>query len=67
MPFSVSVRDRMMYSHTFVFDDGVPFTTGCTSVVDVTFEGATLGDYDVLIDICLAQQLLRKVSMCIQT
>ena len=31
MPFSVTVKDRMMYSHTFTFDDGVPFTTGCTA------------------------------------
>eukprot|EP00041_Stephanoeca_diplocostata_P018889 m.399790 g.399790 ORF g.399790 m.399790 type:complete len:154 (-) comp21155_c0_seq4:1520-1981(-) len=61
MPFAVRVRDRMMYSHTFVFDDGVPFTTGCTSVVDVTFEGAELGKFDVLIDICLAQRLLRQI------
>ena len=61
MPYSVAVRDRMMYSHTFTFDDGVPFITGCTSVVTATFEGAALGPYDVLIDILLAQKLLREV------
>ena len=59
MPFAVSVKDRMMYSHTFVFEDGQPFTTGCTSVATVTIEGSTLGPYDILIDICLAQQLLK--------
>ena len=29
-----------MYSHTFTFDDGRPFTTGCTSVVTATLEGS---------------------------
>jgi hypothetical protein len=38
MPFEVSVKDRMMYSHTFVFGDGVPFTTGCTAVVTASIE-----------------------------
>ena len=61
MPYSVAVKDRMMYSHTFVFGDGVPFTTGCTSVVTATFEGATLGQFEVLIDILVAQKLLREV------
>ena len=61
MPFSVSVKDRMMYSHTFTFDDGVPFTTGCTAVVSATFEGASLGPHDILIDILVAQQMLREV------
>ncbi|EOD25832.1 hypothetical protein EMIHUDRAFT_205999 [Emiliania huxleyi CCMP1516] len=61
MPFSVCVKDRMMYSHTFTFDDGVPFTTGCTAVVTATFEGAALGPYDILIDILVAQKLLREV------
>jgi len=61
MPFSVCVKDRMMYSHTFTFDDGVPFTTGCTAVVTATFEGAALGPYDILIDILVAQRLLREV------
>jgi len=50
-----------MYSHTFTFDDGVPFTTGCTAVVTATFEGAALGPYDILIDILVAQRLLREV------
>ena len=59
MPFAVTVQDRCMYSHTFTFGDGVPFTTGCTSVVSVTIEGPSLGPFDVLIDICVAQQLLR--------
>ena len=49
-----------MYSHTFTFDDGVPFTTGCTSVVSATLEGSALGPYDILIDILVAQQLLRE-------
>ena len=49
-----------MYSHTFVFDDGKPFTTGCTSVTTVTIEGETLGPYDILIDICVAQRLLKE-------
>ena len=49
-----------MYSHTFVFDDGQPFTTGCTSVTTVTIEGETLGPYDILIDICVAQRLLKE-------
>ena len=61
MPFSVCVKDRMMYSHTFTFDDGVPFTTGCTAVVSATFEGLALGPYDILIDILVAQRLLREV------
>ena len=61
MPFSVTVKDRMMYSHTFTFDDGVPFTTGCTAVVSATFEGASLGPHDILIDIVVAQQMLREV------
>jgi len=61
MPFSVCVKDRMMYSHTFTFDDGVPFTTGCTAVVTATFEGPALGPYDILIDILVAQRLLREV------
>ena len=61
MPFSVCVKDRMMYSHTFVFEDGVPFTTGCTSVVTATFEGPALGPFEVLIDILVAQRLLREV------
>ena len=52
-----------MYAHTFVFGDGVPFTTGCTSVVTATFEGRELGPYDVLIDILEAQKLLREVMM----
>ena len=60
MPFSVCVKDRMMYSHTFTFDDGVPFTTGCTSVVSATIEGSALGPFDILMDICVAQQLLRE-------
>lgn len=60
MPFAVCVKDRMMYSHTFTFDDGVPFTTGCTSVVSATFEGNVLGPYDILIDILVAQKLLRE-------
>ena len=59
--YSVSVTDRMMYSHTFVFDDGKPFTTGCTSVVTASFEGKSLGPYDILIDIVVAQKLLREV------
>ena len=42
MPYSVCVKDRFMYSHTFTFDDGVPFTTGCTSVVSAVLEGNTL-------------------------
>lgn len=50
-----------MYSHTFTFEDGNPFTTGCTSVVTATIEGDTLGPYDVLVDICVAQKLLREV------
>jgi len=61
--YSVSVTDRMMYAHTFTFGDGVPFTTGCTSVVTATFEGRELGPYDVLIDILEAQKLLRAVMM----
>ena len=60
MPYAVSVKDRMMYSHTFVFEDNQPFTTGCTSVATVTIEGNTLGPFDILIDICVAQQLLRE-------
>lgn len=60
MPFSVAVKDRLMYSHTFTFDDGVPFTTGCTSVVTASLEGPSLGPHDILIDICVAQQLLRE-------
>ena len=59
MPYAVTVKDRCMYSHTFTFGDGVPFTTGCTSVVSVTIEGPSLGPFDVLIDICVAQSLLR--------
>ena len=50
-----------MYAHTFTFDDGVPFTTGCTSVVTATLEGSELGPYDILIDIVVAQSLLREV------
>jgi 6-pyruvoyl-tetrahydropterin synthase len=61
MAYSVSVKDRMMYSHTFTFDDGKPFTTGCTSVVTATLEGDALGPFDILIDIMVAQQLLREV------
>ena len=52
-----------MYAHTFLFDDGVPFTTGCTSVVTATVEGKELGPYDILIDIIVAQKLLREVMM----
>ena len=62
MPFAVSVKDRMMYSHTFVFDDGKPFTTGCTSVTTVTIEGETLGPYDILIDICVAQRRRKEAG-----
>jgi 6-pyruvoyl-tetrahydropterin synthase len=61
MPYAVSVKDRMMYSHTFTFDDGKPFTTGCTAVVTATLEGSKLGPYDILIDILEAQRLLREV------
>uniref|UniRef100_A0A6U5FYV4 6-pyruvoyltetrahydropterin synthase n=1 Tax=Calcidiscus leptoporus TaxID=127549 RepID=A0A6U5FYV4_9EUKA len=60
MPYSISVKDRMMYSHTFTFGDGVPFTTGCTSVVTATLEGEALGPHEILIDILVAQQLLRE-------
>jgi hypothetical protein len=38
MPFEVAVKDRMMYAHTFVFGDGVPFMTGCTAVVTASIE-----------------------------
>jgi hypothetical protein len=41
MPFEVAVKDRMMYAHTFVFGDGVPFTTGCTAVVTASIEVRT--------------------------
>ena len=61
MAYAVSVKDRMMYSHTFTFEDGKPFTTGCTAVVTATLEGAELGPFDVLIDILVAQELLREV------
>ena len=46
-----------MYSHTFTFDDGKPFTTGCTAVVTATLEGKELGPYDILIDIIVAQNI----------
>ena len=59
--WSVSVKDRMMYSHTFTFDDGKPFTTGCTAVVTATLEGKELGPYAILIDIIVAQNILREV------
>lgn len=58
MPYTVSVRDRCMYSHTLRFGSAAPFRTGCTAVVDATFEGTSLGADDVLIDITLAQCVL---------
>lgn len=61
MPYSVSVKNRMMYAHTFTFEDGMPFTTGCTAVVTATLEGDRLGPYDILIDITVAQRLLAEV------
>lgn len=59
--YFVSVTDRCMYSHTFQFGNGEPFTTGCTAVVEAKLFGPTLGPGEILIDICLAQRLLREV------
>lgn len=50
-----------MYSHTFYFGDQKPFTTGCTAVVEVKIFGRSLGKDDVLLDICVAQRLLRDI------
>jgi hypothetical protein len=64
MPFSVSVRERCMYSHSLRFGDGEAFRTGCTAVVDATFGGDSLSTPDgVLIDITVAQAALRQVLL----
>ena len=55
MPYTVTVRDRCMYSHTLKFGDGDGFRTGCTAVVDAVFTGGALTDDGVLIDITVAQ------------
>ncbi|KAJ1451037.1 hypothetical protein M885DRAFT_621132 [Pelagophyceae sp. CCMP2097] len=57
MPFSVSVRERCMYSHTLRFGSGAPFRTGCTAVVDAIFTGDALGADGILIDITAAQRV----------
>lgn len=61
MPFTVTVRDRCMYSHSLRFGSDPPFRTGCTAVVDVTFAGERLTSDGVLVDITVAQAVLREV------
>jgi 6-pyruvoyl-tetrahydropterin synthase len=61
MPYTVRVRDRCMYSHSLKFGDDAPFRTGCTAVVDATFTGPTLTADGVLVDITVAQAVLREV------
>mmetsp|Transcript_84055 Transcript_84055/g.213978 ORF Transcript_84055/g.213978 Transcript_84055/m.213978 type:complete len:210 (-) Transcript_84055:185-814(-) len=58
--YFIGVTDRCMYSHTFHFAGAEPFTTGCTAVVEAKFYGNTLTPDDMLMDISLAQGLLRS-------
>lgn len=50
-----------MYSHTFQFGADPPFTTGCTAVVDVKLFAKSLNSDGILIDICVAQQILHNI------
>ncbi|CAJ1396356.1 unnamed protein product [Effrenium voratum] len=59
--FCIGVQDRCMYSHTFHFRGVEPFTTGCTAVVEVKIFGRSLTEDQVLLDICAAQKLLRRI------
>ncbi|KAJ8612551.1 hypothetical protein CTAYLR_003728 [Chrysophaeum taylorii] len=67
MPWTVGVRERCMYSHSLRFGSDPPFRTGCTAVVDALFEGESLTDDGVLIDIILAQHVSTKLRQVLDT
>ncbi|NJK98831.1 MAG: 6-carboxytetrahydropterin synthase [Bacteroidetes bacterium] len=60
--YSVTIRDHIMIAHSFNNDFFGPASRlhGATYVVDVSFYSPTLNQYNVVIDIGIAQQMLHQ-------
>lgn len=60
--YSVTIRDHIMIAHSFNNDVFGPASRlhGATYVIDVTFFSEKLNQYNIVIDIGEAQQILHK-------